>query len=387
MASGSPSAGRAGNVRVWDAHTGQETLTLKGHADMVRSLAFSPDGQRLASASSDGTVKVWDTQTGQEALVLRRRRVDLVSEVQSLAFSPDGRWLALGNDDQTVTVWDAQSGEEIRTFQEGTGPVNSMVFSPDSQRLITASVDGTVKVWDVQTGQDLLTLKGGGSCVAISSDGQRLAAGGVSETVKLWETVPPTPEQVVARQATHLVNELFAEWGLKDVVLEQIRRDPSLSPAFRTDALAYAGRLSSLDPAQLNKLSWAVARQPGLAAPAYQRAVRQAREVCRLDPRNRWYLTTLGVSLYRGGNYAEAVKILTQSDWLDWKEYHSSDPADLAFLAMAHHRLGQEEQAEEVMAQLRRTMKEPSWAKNAEAQDFFREAEALLHRPAARPKQ
>jgi WD40 repeat protein len=60
------SAGEDGTVKVWDTATGQETLTLKGHTGRVRSLAWSPDGQRLASAGEDGTVKVWEADTGQE---------------------------------------------------------------------------------------------------------------------------------------------------------------------------------------------------------------------------------------------------------------------------------------------------------------------------------
>ncbi len=90
-------------VKVWDAGTGQETLTLKGHGGRVRSVVFSPDGQRLASASEDATVKVWDAGTGQETLTLRGH----TSSVLSVAFSPDGRWLASASKDATVKVWDA----------------------------------------------------------------------------------------------------------------------------------------------------------------------------------------------------------------------------------------------------------------------------------------
>ena len=79
-------------MKVWDAATGQEVLTLKGHTGGVTSVAFSPDGKRLASASWDGTVKVWDAATGQEALTLKGH----TGWVTSVAFSPDGKRLASG---------------------------------------------------------------------------------------------------------------------------------------------------------------------------------------------------------------------------------------------------------------------------------------------------
>ena len=80
-------------MKIWDSATGKELFALKGHAGEVSSVAFSPDGQRLASASDDQTVKIWDSATGKELFALKGH----AGEVMSVAFSPDGQRLASGS--------------------------------------------------------------------------------------------------------------------------------------------------------------------------------------------------------------------------------------------------------------------------------------------------
>ena len=90
-------------VKVWDAQTGQEVFSLRGHVGGLRSVAFSPDGRRLASAGLDQTIKLWDAATGQEVLTLRGH----LDNVFCVAFSPDGSQLASAGLDNTVRIWDA----------------------------------------------------------------------------------------------------------------------------------------------------------------------------------------------------------------------------------------------------------------------------------------
>jgi WD40 repeat protein len=86
------------------AETSQEILTFKGHADWVTSVAFSPDGKWIASASNDHTLKVWNAKTGREMVTLKGH----TKPVTQLTISPDGQRLASSSDDGTVKVWDAR---------------------------------------------------------------------------------------------------------------------------------------------------------------------------------------------------------------------------------------------------------------------------------------
>src|SRR3989454_7708618 len=87
--------------------------TTQCRSEVVWSVAFSPDGKRLASASMDQTIKVWDTATGQEALTLKGH----TDAVWSVAFSPDGKRLVSASDDQTIKVWDPATGQEALTLK------------------------------------------------------------------------------------------------------------------------------------------------------------------------------------------------------------------------------------------------------------------------------
>jgi WD40 repeat protein len=181
------SAGEDRTVKVWDAAAGPETLTLRGHALGVASVAWSPDDTRLASAGGeDRRVKVWDTATGKEVLTRRGH----TAGVASVAWSPDGRRLASASGDATVKVWDVAAGQEVLTLRGHTLGVHAVAWSPDGTRLASASGDATVKVWDAATGQVIHTLRGHGlgvNAVAWSPDGTRLASASWDGTAKVWD--------------------------------------------------------------------------------------------------------------------------------------------------------------------------------------------------------
>jgi len=174
-----------GTVRLWRVADGALLRTLEGHTDWVRSVAFSPDGQTLASGSDDHTVRLWRAADG----ALLRTLEGHTGWVLSVAFSPDGQTLASGSVDGTVRLWRVADGALLRTLEGHTGPVWSVAFSPDGQTLASGSGDNTVRLWRAADGTLLRTLEGHTGpvwSVAFSPDGQTLASGSDDHTVRLW---------------------------------------------------------------------------------------------------------------------------------------------------------------------------------------------------------
>ena len=130
-------------VRVWDASTGMEMLPpLRGHGGWIWSVGFSPDGSKIVSGSDDWTIRVWDASTGIEIFPPLRGHD---SHVRSVAFSPDGSKIVLGSRDKTIRVWDASTGVEMLPPLRGhDGSVNSIVFSPNSSQIVSGSHDKTI---------------------------------------------------------------------------------------------------------------------------------------------------------------------------------------------------------------------------------------------------
>jgi WD40 repeat protein len=136
-----------GSAKVWEAATGKELLPLKGHSNVVWSVAISPDGERILSGSDDNTARVWDTVSGKPRLTLNGH----IDGVACAVFSPDGQRIVTGSRDGTVKVWEAASGEELLTLKGHSSGLWSAVFSPNGERIATASEDQTAKVWNVAT--------------------------------------------------------------------------------------------------------------------------------------------------------------------------------------------------------------------------------------------
>jgi WD40 repeat protein len=153
-------------------HTRDPVIILKGRQGMVYFLAFSPDGQQIASGSDDGTVDVWDVRTSR---LLRSFKAS--SRIFTIAFSPDGQKLATSSADRKINVWRLQGGELLSAFAVPGGPVYSMGYTTDGKWIAAACKDGVIRLYSTR-GQLLYAVGDivSGISVVNSPTGARVAA-------------------------------------------------------------------------------------------------------------------------------------------------------------------------------------------------------------------
>lgn len=181
--------GDDGGISLWDLQTGKPVKTLSGHTDPVHSVAFTPNGQLLASTSGgsyDYTLRLWSVPTGAAL-----KTVNLSADAHSVAFSGDGRMVA-GAAWEQVQVFRLQDMYKMGSFVGGNKyeAANVVVFSPDGKILATAGDEGIIRGWAIASGKSSFMLKGETDriqALAYSSDGGTLVSGSEKGTIQIWD--------------------------------------------------------------------------------------------------------------------------------------------------------------------------------------------------------
>jgi WD40 repeat protein/serine/threonine protein kinase len=206
-------AGQDSTIRIWDTANGRLLHVLRGHAEEATGVAFSPDGAFLASSSGDNTIRVWNTATGRRQLPALKGHTKHASAV---AFSPDGCWIASASWDHSVRIWDATTGAERQVLNGHTAEVRSVAFSPDGRWLASGSTDRTVRLWDAAKGTPVRRLEGHGEDVegvAFSPDGKWLASASWDRTVKVWDVLTGLERLTLRGHANWVYNAAFSPDG------------------------------------------------------------------------------------------------------------------------------------------------------------------------------
>jgi WD40 repeat protein len=192
------SAGDDKTIRIWDIATGKTIRIIRGQIGdgdegKIFAAALSPDDRYLAVAGwlnatlHSEVIRIHDFQTGNVVALLKGH----TNVVESLAFSPDGRYLASGSGDNTVRVWDVATKEAVHVLSGHQDDIYAVAFSPDSQRVVSSGLDKTLRLWDVSSGQLLKEMTGHREPVlsaAFSSDGRYIASGSMDRTIRLWDS-------------------------------------------------------------------------------------------------------------------------------------------------------------------------------------------------------
>ena len=202
---------RDGMIAIRDITFGSLLKTFEGHCYMT-SVVFSPNGQKLASASenSDGAICVWDVASGSRLQIAE-------GNFTSVVFSPDGHKLASGSANGTIHIWDAESGPLLQTYRDHEYSITWITFLYNGRSLASRSMNGIVRVWNTSSG--LLLQKwhchGHGRAVAISPVGQKLASGRYDHTVGIWDIAFGSSVQTLRGHHDRIQLMMFSPDGQK----------------------------------------------------------------------------------------------------------------------------------------------------------------------------
>jgi WD40 repeat protein/LysM repeat protein len=224
LASGS----RDRTIILWNLQTNRPIgQPLTGHSDVVTSIAFSPDGKTLASGSRDNTIILWDLETAKP---VRQPLGEHGDGVTSIAFSPDGKTLASGSRDQKIILWDVETGERTAELVGHFDYILTVAFSPDGKTLASGSRDQKIILWDVETHQPISQPLAGHTdyvaSVAFSPDGKILASGSRDKTIILWNV--ETHEPVGQPLKEHISDVASVAFSPNGKILASSSRDKTI---------------------------------------------------------------------------------------------------------------------------------------------------------------
>jgi len=200
-------------IKLWSFPQGECITTFKGHMETVYCVAFAPHDNILASASHDRTIRLWDIDKKAPAGLLLGHR----KPVRQCTFSPDGTMLASVGYDKKVRIWSFPGGAPLSTFDGHSGFLRCVAFSPDGTTVASGGDDHTVRLWSVKSGRSLGVLRDHKECVygiSFSIDGTTLASAGYDNSLHLYNWNDRTKIRTISAHDTMVFSIEFSSlWG------------------------------------------------------------------------------------------------------------------------------------------------------------------------------
>ena len=222
------SAGKDKLIRVWDIETGKTVRTLRGQIGAgdegkIFAMAMSPDGRWLAvggfmatftgnNHEALGTIRLYNFPTGKLVALLKGH----TNVVLSLAFSPNSRYLVSGSGDNNAILWNVKRQRKLYTLKGHTDAIYAVAFTPDSKRVVTGSLDNSLRLWKVRNGKLIRRLKGHTDkvyAVAINPQDGTIASGSDDHTIRLWNGRSGRFIKTLANQGTQIGSLSFSPNG------------------------------------------------------------------------------------------------------------------------------------------------------------------------------
>lgn len=181
------SVGADKKIKIWDINKGELLSTLYDNVSGEVSISFSPDGKNLVSGSWDQSVKIWDINTGE---VIRRFNGHEKS-LRAASYSPTGKFIASAGWDKEIIIWYEPTGLELMRLQGHTQCIRAIDYSPDGKFLASGGYDLYLRIHDISNGYEVFSFKGHKypiEALSYSPDGKFIATGGNDNIIKLWDT-------------------------------------------------------------------------------------------------------------------------------------------------------------------------------------------------------
>lgn len=360
---------------------------VRAHGGTVKSIIVSPDAALAITITQGVSESADDKPAAIRAWTLpdfspRPALLDSTSDAACAAFDNSGSLLAVGYSDRRIIVRNVPSDRATLTLTGAEAPLESLAFNPDATRLAAGCTNGNVYLWNTQTGDATAALNsptGEGTKLMFVGDGSTLAASGRFARLALFETgrSPAAREQHLAARARLLVDPLLESFYFSNDLAEHLRARVDLPDELRRSAIDYVEARG--DHANwFNSDAWGVVKLAGFSDEEYRKALAQARRADEILPDDWSILNTLGVGLFRTGDFDAAEAMLLRSDALHEALGRGRHPSNWAYIALARKALGRTDEAQRAIEQARRLMQIEAYASDTDNRRAVVEAESAI---------